>query len=165
MTGACASQEDQISLPYGATTGDEPGDEALFQSIAAYIASEKGPPNSRYEYSRVDLNGDGRRDGLVLFNLPYSHWCGWGGCTMIVFEAGSDSFSVRSEIANVRGPIVVADTVTAGWRDLAVRLSGTHMADRNILMRFDGQTYPPNPLYQTEIAQGMTDIPGMMLFP
>ena len=40
-----------------------------------------------YDFRRVDLNGDGKRDALVLFTNPYGYWCGDNGCSMLVMKA------------------------------------------------------------------------------
>ena len=72
---------------------------------------------------------------------------------------------LNSEITNVLGPIVVSQNTSNGWRDIVLRVSGTNMADRNVAMRFDGESYPVNPLGESEIAQLMGDVTGDRLFP
>lgn len=162
---ACASDEPvgPLSTAPGAYGGLNEAD--LRIAIHDYIAGQRGPANSQYEYSITDLNGDGRRDALVLFNLPYGYWCGWAGCTMIVFDGSGDDFAVQSEIRNVRGPLLVAENSTNGWRDIIVRVTGTRMSDKNVALQFENGTYPENPAGLTDIAQAMTTIPGKRLFP
>lgn len=143
----------------------DPNDAVLRKAIAGYLNSHEGPPNSQYEYTRVDLNGDGLRDGLVLFNLPHSYWCGWSGCTLAVFEAGDNSFRIVSETSRIRGPLVVGSTQTNGWDDIGVRLSGMESADRNVLLKFDGSSYPENPLHEAIIPYDLASLNGTRVFP
>lgn len=160
---ACSSTPEPQVLSHAPSNG--PGDAELMQKIQEYIAMQKGPPNSRYEYTLVDMNGDGRRDGLVYFKLPYSYWCGWGGCTMAVFAANPDEFVLASEITQVRGPIVVTKRVTHGWRDIAMRLSGSNMPDSTVLVSYGADGYPANPAAERKIHMAMGEIDGDRLFP
>lgn len=146
-------------------TPTDPDDASLMRAIRAYIEDREGPANSRFEYTRIDLNGDGMREALVMFKSPHTYWCGWGGCTMSVFQAHEEGFSLTSTLTRVRGPLVVSDRTTNGWKDLIVRVSGTSMSDRNVAMGFDGRGYPVNPLTQTEIRTSLSDIPGRKIFP
>lgn len=84
---------------------------------------------------------------------------------MAVFDGSGDEFELQSEIRNVRGPLVVAENSTNGWRDIIVRVTGTHMSDKNVVLQFENGTYPENPAGLTDIAQAMTEIPGKRLFP
>lgn len=143
----------------------DPSDSTLLSSIQDYLAESKGPKNSQYEYVRADLNGDGLREGIVLFNLPHSYWCGWSGCTMAVFRAGDNRFDMMSKTSRIRGPIVVSQNQTDGWDDIGVRLSGTDYADRNVLLKFDGVGYPATPVNEEEIPYNLASLGGPRLFP
>lgn len=162
---ACGSTREAQPLSTALNAYDGPGEAQLRADIAAFIAARNGPAHSQYEYSITDLNGDGRREALVLLNLPYGYWCGWGGCTMGIFTADGDSFTLMSEVRNVRGPLVVAENTTNGWHDIIVRVSGTGMSDKNVALTYDNGRYPENPAGLTDIAMLMTEIPGKRLFP
>lgn len=123
-----------------------PPDSALVKEVTKFVKKQKAPPNSVYEYVRTDLNGDGLEDGIVLFKLPHTHWCGWDGCGMAVFEATEKNFKPRATISNVRGPIYVSEMQNQGWKDIIIRVSGTNMPDKNIVMKYDGQSYPQSPM-------------------
>jgi hypothetical protein len=165
MLGGCGGADKADSLSDFPEMGNGPGEAALRLKIKDYIARQKGPANSRYEYSLTDLNGDGRREGLVLFTLPYSYWCGWGGCSLAVFAANSDSFALMSEMTHVRGPIVVAKRTTNGWRDIVLRVSGTNLPDRTVHMTFGSNGYPSNPLGERQLDMSIGDIEGERFFP
>lgn len=143
----------------------DPSDAKLFAAIQRYLGDSKGPKNSQYEYVRADLNGDGLREGLVLFNLPHTYWCGWSGCTMAVFQAGDDQFTLLSQTSRIRGPIVVGETNTDGWQDIGVRLSGTDYADRNVLLKFNGAGYPETPINEEDLPFDLAYLQGARFFP
>lgn len=164
LSGCGSSKDNTIDITPLPENNDL-SDEKLFEAVQAYIAGAKGPPNSQYQFARIDLNHDGRRDGLVMMNLPHSYWCGWTGCTMLVFKAGAEEFSFISQMISVRGPIVVMPYTTNGWRDIVVRVSGTNMSDKNVAMRFDGNAYPVNPIPQTALhVTLLRDLPGPRFF-
>lgn len=166
---ACSSTEGAQDLAYEAPAmfqnKVDPSDAALRQAIADYLAGGAGPANSQYQYSRIDLNGDGLREGLVLFNLPHSHWCGWNGCKMAVFEAGDNRFSLLSETDRIRGPIVVGDSTTKGWGDIGVRMTGMDQHDYNVLLKYDGTGYPFDPAGQETMPYALAALGGTRLFP
>lgn len=143
----------------------DPSDARLQASIQKYLTENNGPKNSQYAYTRMDLNGDGLREALVLFNLPHSYWCGWSGCTLAVFEAGDDNFKLVSETSRIRGPLVVGSTKTNGWEDIGVRLSGTDIADRNVLLKYDGAGYPGNPMNEDSLPYDLASLGGTRVFP
>lgn len=169
LLGGCASKVESPSTKQAQAHTQrapvDPSDSALITAIHDYLDTIQGPRNSRYEYVRMDLNNDGLREGIVLFNLPHSYWCGWSGCTMAIFEAGDDHFALRSETKRIRGPLVVNGTQTNGWKDIAMRLSGTEMADRNVVLRFNGQSYPDNPLMAEEMLYDLAYLQGTRIFP
>lgn len=121
-------------------------DEVLIDAITNFITVRNAPPNSAYDFIRIDLNGDGKREGIVLFKLPHTYWCGWDGCVMAVFKAGAKKFTPMSIINSVRGPIYVSATGNNGWRDIIIRTSGANMPDKNVIMAFNGRSYPNTPL-------------------
>ncbi len=163
--GGSGKEDLAYTPPSMFTAPVDPSDAALNKSIQTYLAAAGGPLNSQYEYSRVDLNGDGLREGLVLFKLPHSYWCGWTGCTMAIFEAGDNRFALLSETARIRGPIVVGDSKTNGWGDIGVRMTGTDTHDYNVLLQYDGTGYPHNPQNQTVVPYALAALGGTRLFP
>lgn len=145
LLNACSSGESSTGLtPF--PEKDEPKDEKLVEAATSYVQSRGAPPNSDYDFARVDLNGDGRREGIILFKLPHTYWCGWDGCGMLILKAGKDDFTPLSTISNVRGPIYISSETNNGWRDIIIRTSGTNMADKNIKLEFNNGNYPQSPL-------------------
>ena len=123
-----------------------PPDSVLFEAVTKYVTARGQPAHSTYKHARIDLNGDGLLDGIVLFRLPHGSWCGWDGCGMAIFLANRENFTPVASMDGVRGPIYVLEQQTNGWRDIVIRISGTKMRDKNVAMKFDGRTYPNHPM-------------------
>lgn len=120
----------------------------LMQAVEAYSAPVDAPSEDiRLRTEWADLNGDGAQDALVY--IESESWCGSGGCTVVVFEAITDSVEVAefgafrpaAEISLMHGPVVVAETRTEGWADLLVQGE----TDGTMRLAFDGETYPMSP--------------------
>lgn len=141
----------------------EPDDEALKRTIKTFLAEMGAPPSSRYDYSRVDLNDDKRREALVLFRSPYGYWCHDYGCRMLVLEAHNLHFTLAGDIHSVRGPIHVARTRTDGWKDLVLLVDGREEDPKHVSARYDGNQYPQNPEELPSINWALHD-GGLRLF-
>lgn len=84
---------------------------------------------SRYASTQVDLNDDGSDETLVYLMGP--HFCGTGGCNLLVFSADSDSstggYTLLNDLPISRPPVIVSSRRTSGWRDLWRKESGGGM--------------------------------------
>ncbi len=123
----------------------DPEDRVLKQSVAEILKKTGAPVSSSYSFYRLDLEGDGRRDALVLFELPYGHWCDINGCTVLVMKAHNTGFTVVNAIHPVREPLYISAHKTQGWSDIIVRVSGRWDRAKNVVLSFDGDRYPENP--------------------
>lgn len=143
-------------------------DEPVFRAaMKQYLAQQGAPASSQYEYVRQDLDGDGRREAIVMLQSPFYTWCSGDGCKMVILKAFNDHFSVASEIAPVRGPLLISDTRTKGWRDLVVRVSGRQMRPKDVAMKFDGRSYPEIPDFATPLPEviQLANLNGTQIFP
>jgi hypothetical protein len=113
---------------------------ALRAAVSDYVVRAGADPDTEYSIARLDLDGDGIDEGLVL--LTGTEWCGSGGCTLLVFHAEEGDFRFISETSMVNGPVVVAPARSNGWRDILVP-DPDH--DRTIALRFNGAAYPSDP--------------------
>jgi hypothetical protein len=171
LLGACS--HDPASVDFAHFEGGsqvqsapaDPADRFLVDEINRYLAQKKAPKFSQYDYVRTDLNGDGRREGIVMFTFPHSFWCGWGGCTMAVFQAQDNTFSLLSETKEIRGPVIAIPSKTKGWQDISVRLSGLDQPDETVILRFDGYAYPYDPLNGSRAPFTLAGLSGTRLFP
>jgi hypothetical protein len=144
----------------------EPSDTVLAAAITQYLDIANGPANTLYDFTRVDLDGDTRRDALVMMKGPHNYWCGMDGCSLVVFKAADDHFTMVSEIFPVRGPMYVSNRISdEGWRNLVVHVSGQSYARaKDVALKFDGSGYPRNPFFEPEIIISQAD-QGQRLFP
>lgn len=167
---ACSTKRESAMdgplLPMPAAAIRDPGNGEFMATIESYVHGKGGPAQTRYEFTRIDLNGDGRREGIVMLKAPHQYWCGFNGCPMAVFEARNDGFNLMSEISPVRGPLIVSEAKSGGWRDIIVRVSGrTAWETKDVALRFDGRTYPPAPPMQPPIRVASNSIQGIRIFP
>jgi len=146
-------------------TSVDPTDRQLRQAVSNYLNLTSAPPQSRYQYSRIDLNGDGLRDALILFESPFSYWCTSSGCIMAVFQAHDQNFSMVSEIKNIRGPAMVSHETTNEWRDLIARISVKNRQDYNVRLAFDGSAYPSDIERSPMAMKPFSEINGTLIFP
>jgi putative lipoprotein len=128
-----------------AVWGAEPPD-SLNQALLAYFTKTGTDPKyiNPHQTAQVDLNGDGHQDALVLLENPM-YFCGTGGCTMLVFKGTKSGFKFVSRSSLIRGPVLVSDTKTHGWRDLIVEVSGGGIAPKKVALKYTGSKYPMNP--------------------
>jgi len=148
LLGGCSSSETiQKIEPLTPLTFDnsEPDDAALADAIALYLAQGSQPRASGYDYARIDLNGDRKRDALVMLKVPYGYWCGIHGCTMLVFTADGNKFTLINAVQPVRGPVYVSTLKSNGWKNLVIRVSGRSSKAKDVAMMFDGRRYPITP--------------------
>ncbi|MCM2343888.1 MAG: hypothetical protein NDJ24_04950 [Alphaproteobacteria bacterium] len=181
LTSCASSPEDRIAktsatitpaaggplLPLpGESPVNDPDDGLFMDVLSGWLEKNKAPANTQYEFTRIDLDGDGRREGLVLMQSPHQSWCMEYGCTLFLFRAHDEGFSYLSEISPVRGPLVVAENRTSGWRDLIVHVSGYQSLDaRNVALQFNGRTYPAQPASAPVVSVNMLDVGGVKIFP
>lgn len=169
LLSACAGSECACRATgegdFVAQRGD-PSDAALVDSMQGLVTRAGMPPSSRFQYTRVDLDGDGRRDALVLMTAPYGTWCDLYGCTLYVMKAGAKDFTQVSQIHPVRTPLLVGDRRSNGWRDLVLRIDGRWSQTHDVALKFDGQAYPAVPEEQAPLTEyEMAAMSGQKVFP
>lgn len=169
---ACGKSRPELAqtalLPMPASTAPvDPDNDQLMHAITAYVAQNGAPANSQFEYTRIDLNNDTRREGLVMMKSPHQFWCGIYGCRMLVFQAHDEGFSFLNEIAPVRGPITVTEERTNGWRNMNLIVDGRTGWDRKqVALQFNGLAYPAQPAFlPATYASTMLAGDGVRIFP
>lgn len=151
LTSACASAPPPADPPLLTmltpmpTKPIDPTTEQMQAAITRVLKNSQAPAFAKYQYHRYDLDGDGRRDAIVLLQNPYKYWCNIHGCTLLVMKASDNDFRLVSKIQPIRAPFYVSPLKTNGWHDLIVRVSGRWDKTKNVAMKFDGYKYPYNP--------------------
>ncbi len=151
-------------LPFPYEDAPDIPDTVLYESIQKLVEQANGPANSRFDYTRIDLDGDGRRDALVYLRMPYSHWCGQHGCTLLVLKAGMESFEYVSYVQPIRPPLIVSENRSNGWKDIMVRVDGRWSETKDVALKFDGRVYPSDPAEQPPVLE-IASIDGIRVFP
>lgn len=150
----------------GQRNPNDPNDTMFMNSVAEWLQTTSAPANSQYQFTRIDLDGDGMREGIALFESPYQEWCIEYGCTMFIFQAHEEGFSYLSEISPIRGPLVVTDRTTNGWRDIMAYVSGrSAYAAKNVSLKYNGNGYPMQPALEPAIDVSLADMDGVKIFP
>ncbi|HOO82720.1 MAG TPA: hypothetical protein PK513_09470 [Alphaproteobacteria bacterium] len=123
----------------------DPDDAILRESVSYFLENSEAPSASTYDFERIDLNEDGRRDALILFKTPYGYWCGTHGCTMLILRAHNNHFSLVNDIQPIREPVYISPAKSHGWKNLLVRVSGRWDKAKNVVMAYNGEKYPNDP--------------------
>jgi hypothetical protein len=135
----------------------DPDDTILIKAVRQFLENSEGPVASTYEYARIDLNDDKRRDALVLFKTPFGYWCGTHGCTMLVLRAHNDHFSLVNAIQPVREPVYISPQKSRGWNNIVLRVSGRWDEAKDVAMRYNGRQYPEDPSRQPHQPRNHND--------
>ncbi len=108
------------------------GDDALRAKVMAFLAVEieqakaTNDQEAKISINLVDLNRDGTPEALVIVNHP--NLCVVDiGCTAYVLDLTGETARSLGDLVGRR--LEVANTTTAGWRDL--KLNGVTMRLRN----------------------------------
>lgn len=151
LLSSCSTHyDDSADLLYSPLPVVDPQDKALEEAVASFLGGTEAPVASTYEFTRIDLDSDGRRDGLVMLKTPYGYWCGIHGCAMLVFKAQDQSFEFVNAIQPIRAPLYISNTETNGWKNLVARVSGRWDKAKDVLLQYDGQQYADNPSHLPE---------------
>jgi len=110
---------------------------------AALKAALEGDFDAHYFDAAVDLDGDGQQEILAYVAGPMV--CGTGGCPLFVFRQGPDAYELVARMSVVQVPVRVSSQSTHGWRDLVVAVAGGGAPAGDVVLKFDGKTYPANP--------------------
>jgi hypothetical protein len=130
---------------------------SLVAAVQAYVEKQGDHQEPRFDHALFDLDGDGRKDAIVL--LTGSLWCGSGGCTMLVFRGTPDRFAFISRSTITREPIRVSTETVGGWKTLIVSARGVG----DVLMPFDGTGYPLNPSKQPKATSAQVNAATVVL--
>ncbi len=120
---------------------------------------------ARYLAAFVDLRDDGTKQALVY--LTNQHYCGSGGCSMLILTPRRSSYEVVSSITIAWPPVRVLKTKSHGWHDIAVWVQGGGIQPGyEAVLSFDGKRYPNNPTVPPARAasqkfEGNIEIPAL----
>ena len=94
-----------------------------------------------FRSARADLNGDGQPEAVL--HATDQAFCGTGGCTLFILSPAGSGYRLVGRTPATRLPIRVMSTSHAGWRDLAVTVSGgANVGPYVVQLAHDGSAYP-----------------------
>jgi len=101
----------------------------------------------KFQFYKIDLNGDGNDEIFVRFMSPY--FCGSGGCTFLLLDKYGE---IITRFTVTRAPIFVESKKINDWSLLLVKDSGVFKE-----LIFKEGTYPSNP---SMLAKAPYDAPS-----
>ncbi len=110
-----------------------------------------------YQSAQADLNGDKKPEILVY--ATGRETCGSGGCNLYILSPEGRSYQVVLRASVTQLPVRRLASVTRGWRDIGVFVSGGGAEPHEARLRFNGKRYPGNP----SMAPTSGDPPGEVL--
>ncbi|WP_420470732.1 hypothetical protein [Brevundimonas sp. FT23042] len=125
-------------------TVDDPA--ALRAFLMAEATSSGAAPPAAVVARTIDGGPAHPRITLVYMTDP--NWCGSGGCTLLVLEAGRNGMTQLSQTTISHPPVRVLNTRTNGMPDLSVRVRADYYPGdgaKFVALPFDGQAYARNP--------------------
>lgn len=129
-----------------------PLDEALVRRAIENYRLSKKRAKGPYQLAGADLNGDGVREAIVLFQGK--DWCTRTGCSLAVFQSFNHGFRVISRTVRAKAPVEVTGVLTNAYRDLLVQTGGGPSPERRVRLKFTGEGYSRNALLQPEVPLG-----------
>lgn len=171
VAGPTAAPAERTAAPARTATRPEPATPVparakprgatVEQAMAQFLAHDRGNADVRHVVERIDLNGDGRDDALVL--LQSRRHCSARGCTLLVFERVDDAFELHSSLLLGRTPLIAAESHTGGWRDLVAPMTSPAAGMRLMVVRHTARGYPDDPT-QLAVVPATREVRGRVLF-
>ncbi len=129
-----------LAVSAAARAEELPFDKAITPADRTLVMKLLGPmeevnPQKDLGIAKMDLNGDGRPDYVVVVNSSF--WCGSGGCHTFVYlsQGGEYRSALRDPLAQ---GIALGPGRTQGVRDLELSLHGEKGTSRWV---WDGKAY------------------------
>lgn len=119
---------------------------ALRASVLATLKElgyEEAPKDFKYMSGSSDLNGDGRAEVFVW--VPSPVFGGTSGYPLLLFERKGRGYRLIWASEQVWTPLVVLNTSSFGWRDVAVQMGGGGEEMHYVVFRHGRRAYPKEP--------------------
>ena len=142
------------NAPGGATRQSVLGplDDALIRRAIKNYRLSKKRAKGPYKLVGADLNGDGVREAIVLFEGK--DWCTRTGCSLVIFQFFERAFKAISRTVRVKAPVEITAAATNTYRDLLVQTGGGPAPERRVRLQFSGESYSRNAMLQSEVPLG-----------
>lgn len=138
---------DFSALTYKASEGE--ANAAIEKAVKDYYADDE-LASYPYLYQYIDLNNDGTNEAVVL--LGGINFAGSGGQTMLVMKFENKEWSTFSRSTLANQPIIISDSMTNGYKDIVLYVSGGGAEGNYHTLKYDGTSYPLNPSTQDIVS-------------
>jgi hypothetical protein len=137
LANACLAEAKPLPDAYSSKEG---------KSLRRFLQTWDNDPskNTRYVAAFEDLNADGKPEAIV--HLVSNAWCTSRNCPTLILIQKDRTWQVVSNIAMTQPPIIVLPGKSAGWNNIGVWLQSESIEGHEVELRFDGKTYPKNPI-------------------
>lgn len=137
----------KVKYYQGATQHNKDLDRALVDLLDIPSGTE-----TRYIYNHVSLDGENEQ---VLVMLWGSYFSGSGGSTGVLLEkTGASSYRIVNKFSLFRNPVLVTSSLTNGWHDLVLPVSGGGMPAQYSRLKYGAGGYPKNPSVAPAVPAG-----------
>jgi len=130
---------------------------SLTIAIKKHHQIEDNESAPKYQYSLIDLNGDGQDDAIVL--ITDDEYCGSGGCNLNIYRGTRKEFKFVSNSTISKPPIRLLNNLSHGWKSIIVFSGGTG----NVVLKFNGKKYPLNPSMQPKATEDQLKSSKMLI--
>lgn len=148
------------------------GEEALRGFLQGYVQSN-GSEDRTVRYSDAQVSLDNKTPMRLVY-LSGRDWCGSGGCTALLLKSDGAKWKIVNRFTLARLPIRILPSLTKGWHDITMPVSGGGASSHISVLRYNGSKYPSNPsiaptLRSSKQAEGDVELPlkpaGEPLYP
>ena len=131
-----------------------PPENSLKKILQNYFKSPFSQEYKTTRYYPVFANLESSQPRQVIVYVTGPHWCGTGGCTLVILTPTPSGYQVISQTIGVQLPVQILTTMTAGWHDISV---ASQEGPR--FLPFNGRRYPIN-AYSFPSRHFSGDTPG-----
>ncbi len=125
-------------------------DREVEESLIKAFSLKKGEDIIYYYYNKIDLDGDNKPEVIVYAYGPVlSEPDGDSG---LVLKEINEGYKVISHFTSLHTPITISDETTNGWKNIILDVFGDGIVPGKAVMKFDGKSYPTNPLIQPLVS-------------
>jgi hypothetical protein len=102
----------------------------------------------RFQFSTIDLNGDGVDEIFVYLNSTY--FCGSGGCTFLLMD---NNLNLITKFTVTGIPILVSEQIENNWKKLYLFSNGY----REMIYNTETKSYPTNPSVADKVTEDVNN--------
>lgn len=139
------SQENKLNDSLSLEIGNYLKTNFLTKSDLRVISKEE----RRFQFSKIDLNGDGVDEIFIYLNSKY--FCGSGGCTFLLADS---NMNLITRFTVTRPPILISKASENNWKKLYLFSDGGY---RELIYNVKTKSYPANPSLVDKVKEDISN--------